>query len=193
MARALGFELDLATPWLDLPPGALPPPAGEFFARHANRKIWFLHPGARNAARRWPHYPRLVREIFEPQNVPLVILQAPDEPEIPAGHENCLSVRPGTLETFFRLVSRCDYVLGNDTATAHVGAACGKFVLTVFGPGSADWFAPYVPANRRRIFESMVCPYRPCYDRCVQPSYLCLEAVTYEQVAAGVQQVLLAA
>ena len=193
LAEALGFSLDLATPWIDLPQRTMDDEIEKFFARNQGRKIWFLHPGAGKESRKWPDYARIVKEVLAPQNVPLFILQPPDYPEIPVVHENCLRRPTGSLEEYLRLVSRCDYVLCNDTSAAHVGAAFGKHVLTVFGPGSVDWFAPYVPPERKKIFESFVCPYRPCYDRCVQPSYICLEAVTCDMVARGVEQVLFTA
>ncbi|HEY8965561.1 MAG TPA: glycosyltransferase family 9 protein, partial [Candidatus Methylacidiphilales bacterium] len=97
-----------------------------------------------------------------------------------------LAWAPGPLDEFLALVSRCDVVLGNDSASSHAGAAFGKRTATVFGSGSSRWFAPYsLDRDDALLFESSACPYRPCFDRCVQPSYVCLEGVSYEKVAAA--------
>jgi ADP-heptose:LPS heptosyltransferase len=190
LALALGFTADASPPWMDLPEGSLPNEVERFFTRNQGKKIWFLHPGAGKDCRKWPDYARVVKEVFARHDVPLFILQPPDCPEIPTFHENALRWPTGSLEDFLRLVSRCDYVLCNDTSAAHVAAAFGKRVLTVSGPTSKNWFGPYVPEERRRIFESFICPVRPCYDRCVQPSYICLEATTYDMVARGIEETL---
>ena len=190
LAEALGFSLDLRPPWIDLPAGALPERAECFFRENQGTKIWLLHPGAAKESRKWPHYGRMIGEVFARHGTPLILFQPADGPvlEVPAGYANCLPWPQGSLDEFLRLAARSDFVLCNDSAAAHVGAAFGKRVLTVFGPGSAEWFAPYTP--QAKIFESSVCPFRPCYDRCVQPSYLCLEDVSFSRVAQAIEELV---
>ena len=190
LAEALGFLPDLSPPWIDLAPGGLPERAERFLEKNRGRKIWLLHPGAAKENRKWPHYGRVIVEVFAKHDVPLILFQPSDGPilEVPATYANCLPWPQGPLDEFLRLTSRSDLVLCNDSAAAHVGAAFGKQVLTVFGPGSSEWFAPYAPAAK--IFESSVCPFRPCIDRCVQPSYICLEDVSFDRVAEGIERAL---
>ena len=190
LAAALGFPLDLRPPWIELASTALPERAERFLQQNQGRKIWLLHPGAAKPNRKWPHYGRIVGEVFAKHDLPLILFQPTDGPsvEVPPAYANCLPWPQCALDEFLRLAARSDFVLCNDSAAAHVGAAFGKHVLTVFGPGSSEWFAPYTPQTE--IFESSVCPFRPCIDRCVQPSFLCLEDVSFARVAAGIERLL---
>jgi ADP-heptose:LPS heptosyltransferase len=186
IAQPLQIPWEIDPLWLD--PGPAPAAAADFLVRQAGRKIWFLHPGAGKEIRRWPHFELMVRQLFAPRNVPLIILDDPGSPRIDIEYENCLHWPMGTLADFFALAARCDYLLCNDTAAAHVGTALRKHVVTIFGPGSSDWFAPYT--RERTVIESHACPYRPCLDNCVQPTLVCLNDVTPERVAGQLEKLL---
>ena len=79
------------------------------------------------------------------------------------------------------LVQTADHVLCNDSLVSHLAAALGKPVWTIFGSGNPNWFAPF--GNEKRVIASDICPYRPCIDRCLYASPICLEAVSVAQVA----------
>ncbi|MFM8229921.1 MAG: glycosyltransferase family 9 protein, partial [Chthoniobacterales bacterium] len=79
-----------------------------------------------------------------------------------------------------------DAVVCHDSLPGHLAAALGKPVVTIFGSGEPDWFAPW--ANRERAVQKRVCPLHPCIDRCGMDSYLCLEAVSVDDVAAKVME-----
>jgi ADP-heptose:LPS heptosyltransferase len=182
LAESLGLTPDFSRPWLGPPEMdlVLPEKAPAFFERNAGRKIWLLHPGAAREARRWPHYQELVKSVFSPAQIPLVILEDPAVPRIAADYDSCLMWPMSSLADVSALAAHCDRILCNDSAAAHVGAALKKHVVTIFGPGSSDWFAPYTP--ERTVIESFVCPYRPCIDRCVQPRFICLDDVSFDRV-----------
>jgi ADP-heptose:LPS heptosyltransferase len=185
MGESLGLSLDLETPWLEAP--KLPDMARVFFERNAGRKIWLLHPGAAREWRRWPHFQQLVDTVLGPAQAPLVIVQDPAAPGVRPPHDNCLVWTMSSLADFVAVVARCDVVLCNDSAAGHIGAALRKHVVAIFTSGSSDWFAPW---SERTLIESTCCPYRPCLDRCLQPSYICREEITLERVAGPVQKVL---
>jgi len=77
-------------------------------------------------------------------------------------------------------IAASDAMLCHDSLPAHLAAALGKPVVTVFGSGEPDWFAPW--NNRERAVQRRVCPLHPCIDRCGMDSYLCLAAVTVDDV-----------
>ena len=100
-----------------------------------------------------------------------------------------LDLSPGSLTEFFSIVSAIDYVVCNDTGVSHAAAALGKRVVCVFGANLPQWFAPY--HNLDLVVQNDVCPHRPCFDRCVMPSYICLEAVTVEMVKQQIEKLSL--
>ncbi len=187
LGESLGLTLDFETPWLAAREELLPENARAFFARHAGRKIWLLHPGAAREWRRWPHFQQLVDTVLSPAQVPLVIVQDPAAPTVRPAQENCLLWPMSSLAEFVALAARCDVMLGNDSAAAHVGAALRKHVVAIFTSGSSHWFAPF---SERTLVESTCCPYRPCLDRCLQPSYLCRDEITVQRVAVPVLDLL---
>jgi ADP-heptose:LPS heptosyltransferase len=185
LGESLGVAPEVETPWLEAP--ALPEMARDFFERNAERKIWLLHPGAAREWRRWPHFQKIVDTVLGPAQVPLVIVGDPAAAEVRPAHDNCLRWPMGSLADFVALVARCDVVLCNDSAAAHIGAARRKHVVAIFTSGSSDWFAPF---SERTLIESSCCRYRPCLDRCLQPSYICREEITPGRVAEAVLKVL---
>jgi heptosyltransferase-2 len=74
----------------------------------------------------------------------------------------------------------CDAVLCHDSFPAHLAAALGKPVVTIFGSGEPDWFAPF--NNRQRVVQKRVCPLHPCIDRCGMPRYICLDEIQPAEV-----------
>jgi ADP-heptose:LPS heptosyltransferase len=189
LGESLGLAVDLHNPWLD--PAAikadLPDRALTFFAENSGRKIWLLHPGASCEWRRWPHFQELIETVLAPKNIPLVILQDPAARPLEPIYRNCLVWPMSSLADFTALAARCDYILCNDSAACHIGAALKKHVVTLFSSGSSAWFSPY---SERTLIESTVCPYRPCLDRCQKPRYICLDEISLEKVAKPVGQLL---
>ena len=158
-------------------------------ARAQPQKIWLMHPGARTPNRRWPleKFQALVAQTFIPKQIPLIIID-PIESPIPREYfPGALIFHPGGLREFFNLVNAVDCVVCNDTGVSHIAAALGKQVVTI----SARIF----PGGLRPIttwtwsWKRMFVPHRPCLDRCVMPSYICLEAVTVEMVQRMIEKV----
>lgn len=193
LAEALDLRWNAEFPWLDVPPGRLPEGVSARLqnARAAGQKIWLLHPGARTPNRRWPleRFRSLVEQVF-PRDRGSVIAIDPVESPLPGDWlAGVFTFRPSTLAEFFRILSAADYVLCNDTGVSHAAAALGKRVVSIFSANLPQWFGPY--QNLDLAAHADVCSHRPCLDRCVKPSFICIEAVTVEMVQEAVTKVFL--
>ena len=180
LASELGIAWDETRPWLSMP--ASP---------KQTRPVWLVHPGARFEGRRWPvaAFEKIIREVLLPQGVKVLFVCAPeiadDPPNLPAEVE---VLAPNSLREFMDVCRMTDVLLCNDTGVSHMGAALGKRVITIFSDQEPRWFAPR--GSERYAVTADVCPHRPCLDHCVMPSYVCLEAITYELVREKVLLVL---
>ena len=180
LAAAMEIPWDETQPWVPLRTTPM-----------HNRPVWLVHPGARFAGRRWPleAFARIIREVLAPAGVRILFIRAPELGEaLPALPEGVEVLAPKNLMEFMDLCGTADVLLCNDTGVSHMGAALGKRVVTIFSDQEPRWFAPR-GSERYVIFED-VCPHKPCLDHCVMPSYICLEAVTYEKVREKVLSIL---
>jgi len=184
LADVLGFEPDESIPWL---PVADPPaPVAQFVRgqRARGRKVVAVHAGGRLPTKRWPvgRFEEILRGWFVRRGVGALIVRAPgeDAPR-PAGPDQIVweTPEPGDLAP---VLATTDAVLCNDSFAAHVAAAVGVPVAAIFGSGDPGWFAPF--GNRDHVIASDACRFRPCVDRCVQASPVCLEAVRVADVEA---------
>lgn len=178
LAAALEVPWDERRPWLPLPGAA---------AAAAQQMVWLVHPGARFAGRRWPLrlFADIVREALLPRGAAVLFIRPPElrdaRIELPP---EVKIIEPASLADFLEVCARADVLLCNDTGVSHMGAALGKKVVSIFSDQEPRWFAPR--GSEALAVQKEVCPYRPCLDHCVMPSYICLEAVTYEMVRAKV-------
>jgi heptosyltransferase-2 len=192
ISEVLGLQWNASTPWLAVGVKSLPSEITRFIgAAHArNEKVWLLHPGARAANRRWPveQFGKLISEVFLPRNIPFLWIDCPevriDEGFLPPGAR----FRPENLSSLLEIINAADRVVCGDTGVAHAAAAFNKRVVTILSSNLPQWFAPY--GNLDLVAERPVCPHRPCFDRCVMPSYICLESVTVDLVRSKIEKVL---
>ncbi len=172
LAGALGFAPEFSLPWIPWP-------------RSRSEGI-LVHAGGRLPGKRWPGFPELLRGVLHDHRV--TILAPPGEPHPePAVPRHRVLATPD-FSTLLDAVSGVEAVVANDSFVAHLAAALGKPVVTIFGSGEPDWFAPF--GNHQRAVISRVCPHHPCIDRCLMPSYVCLEAVTPAQVTEAVRDMI---
>ena len=172
IAAALDLACDYAVPWVG--PRPLHAPADR------RRPVLALHAHARLPSKQWP-----VGRWRELAASP-ALAGAFDLLEIlPAGGaavtpEKTRKIHTPDLASLTDALQGADAVLCHDSLPAHLAAALGKPVVTIFGSGEPDWFAPW--NNRDRVVQRRVCPLHPCIDRCGMDSFLCLNAVTVEDV-----------
>ena len=182
IARALGFEPDYALPWLPLP--AITSGFENFLAesRAGGRKILALHPGGRLPGKRWAigRFQELLRGYLACKGIAVAIVRPPGEqcPEPCTPWQQIFET--GSVLSLASLFAGVDGVLCNDSLASHLASAVGVPVATIFGSGDPSWFAPY--GNDHLVISTNACPHRPCVDRCVMPSLVCLESVSIRLV-----------
>lgn len=180
LAGALGIPWDETRPWLPVRTTPM-----------QSRPVWLVHPGARFEGRRWPleNFGRIVREVLAPAGVKVVFVRAPEVggalPPLPPDVE---VLAPGSLRELLEICGGVDVLLCNDTGVSHMGAALGKRVVTIFSNQEPRWFAPR--GSEQYAISADCCPHRPCLDHCVMPSYVCMEAITYDRVREKVLSIL---
>lgn len=186
LARRMGFEPDHSVPWVPSGVGSLTKETSEFLARQENRRIVLIHPGGRLPTKRWPYFQALADRLARNEDYAALIVQPPGESAPnPCGASQFLV----PVKDFPGLIALCraaDAVVCNDSFPAHLAAALGKPVVSIFGSGNPAWFAPF--RNADRIAATEVCPHRPCIDRCVMPSVICLESVAVDLVESQLRR-----
>ena len=168
MATVLGFEPDYSFPWIPLP---TPPRDFDDFlanARKAGKKILVLHPCGRLPGKRWPtsRFQELLSGYLSSNDLAVAIIQPPGELCPVACHPEQKVFEVSSIASLGSIFAKADGVLCNDSLASHLAAAVGVRVTTIFGSGDPQWFAPF--ASR----------FRPCVDRCVMKSVVCLESVS---------------
>lgn len=153
-----------------------------------------LHAGARMATRRWPEssFAFILKQMQANYRFHLVLIPDPD------GYGTALASLADTVATeltiaeMVDLLGRAEFLLCNDSGPAHIAAACGRPVISVFGPTDPDWFYPW--GNKSRVLIRDICPWRPCFDYCKFSEPHCLTKLAPEaawpEVRGHVEQLL---
>jgi ADP-heptose:LPS heptosyltransferase len=147
-----------------------------------------LHAGARLATRRWPeeHFIQVINQLRRAYAFHLIIIPDPD------GYGSALSsladtfVPELTLTELVDLLGRVDLLVCNDSGPAHIAAACGRPVISIFGPTDPDWFHPW--ENKERVVIRDICPWRPCFDYCKFSEPHCLTKLSSETAWSDIQR-----
>jgi len=182
IARALGWEPDFSFPWLPVSPAPQPFQAFVTSCRTAGKRVVAVHAGGRLATKRWPieNFETLLGKFFPQNRMAVALIAAPGEPcPRPRADDQRVFESPDPIG-LAAIFAGADGALCNDSFAAHLAAAVGLPTVTIFGSGDPAWFAPF--ANAHLAVATDACPHRPCVDRCVQPSFLCLESVSIRLV-----------
>lgn len=139
----------------------------------------------------WERYAELISLLAQEGNT-CVLLGAPgEEPEaarILAAAKGMAEDTTGLLDyaSLLRAVSACDLVVGNDTGTLHVAAACGVPTVTLFGPTDPRKWNPL--GSTPVFLANLAC--RPCYYLGSMPPcshFSCLRQMETSVVAEAVR------
>lgn len=192
LAEVLDLDWNVAFPWLQPPPVEMPEDVARWLqdSRSSGRKIWLVHPGARAPNRRWPinNFRKLIEQCLPPDRVSTVLIDPVESPLPKDFLPGVFVFRPSNFAQFLGILKASGCVICNDTGVAHAAAALGKPVISIFSANRPEWFAPY--GSEKFAAHADVCPHRPCLDRCVMPSFTCIEAVTIEMVSQQISKAL---
>ncbi len=181
IAEALGISCDYSVPWIQAP-------ATETSRR--DRPVLAVHAHARVPSKQWPveRWRELLASPVIAERFDLLEILPPNTD--PVTPDKARKLHTPDLASLVAALQGADAVLCHDSLPAHLAAALGKPVVTIFGSGEPDWFAPW--NSRDRVVQQRVCPLHPCIDRCGMDSYLCLEAVGVKDVLAQIERLDLA-
>ena len=132
---------------------------------------------------------------MSPEGHEFILLGAPNETEDAV--RIAASARGNVVDTTGKLdfdglrreVSACDALVGNDTGTMHLAAACGVPTVTLFGPTDPE---KWNPLTSTPVFLKDI-PCRPCYYLGSMPActhFSCLRKMEPALVAETIRRVL---
>jgi len=181
LGAAMGYAgMETAEPGLDLP--AYRSARGDALFGGVRKPVVVLHTGARIPVRRWPepYFADVIGRLRQIRDFHLVLI--PDLDGYGAGLAPLAdTVCDGlSLGEMVDVIGRANLLLCNDSAPAHLAAACGRPAVAFFGPTRPEWFRPWGPGHR--IVLRDICPYRPCFDYCHFQEPYCMTKLSPETV-----------
>ena len=158
-----------------------------------------IAPGARRRTKMWPaqKFGEVAGRLISDKDSSVVMVG--DEADAEVGSkvvEGCARVIDAIGQTdigsLSALLSRCDVVVSNDSAPAHIAVAVKTPVAAIFGPTIEEFgFAPYGRGNLA-ISKDLYC--RPCSlhgtARCPEGHFRCMEEIGSEDVFEAVEKIL---
>lgn len=146
------------------------------------RPVVCLHVGARIPVRRWPesYFAELIRRLRGRFNLHLLLIPDPD------GYGCALTSAADevadnlSVEQLIAVIGKVDLLISNDSAPAHIAAACKTPVIAIFGPTNPARFGPW--SAHQHVVIRDICPYRPCFDYCRFSEPFCLTKLRPDSV-----------
>lgn len=175
---ALGIECDYSVPWISLKSTQAP--------RASGRMLLAFHPHARLPGKQWPmeRWKELLASEHVREHFDLLEIVPPGCE--PIGPDTARRAATQDLAALVQIIASADALLCHDSLPGHLAAALGKPVVTIFGSGEPDWFAPW--QNRYYAVCQRVCPLHPCIDRCGMDRYICVDSVSTRDVIAQLEK-----
>ena len=162
-------------------------PSRDWLAEHgyAGGHVLAIHAGAGHPIRRWhdSHFDQVLRGLTVKPGL-VVFIEDPGNGEqrwdgpLPHVHWR------GDLSSVKDLLASCDVFLGTDSGVMHMAAAAGCRVVTPFGPTEPAWFGPF-DGDHEIVYDKSI-PCRPCFDKCIQRSPLCMENIDINRLIRAV-------
>lgn len=145
-----------------------------------------VHPGARNATRRWgdDRFAEVVCRILEETDAHILWFSEPGTQSSPPMLERCHIVSLD-FRLFLAVLRLCRLFVCNDSGPMHFANLLNVPVVAVFGPQRPEWFGPRGPQDRVVIRPEFTC--RPCFDYCVYDQPYCLRTISTDDVYGAVR------
>ncbi len=166
------------------------------------RPIIALAPGARHFTKRWPaeKFGELGRRLLDEFGGSLVLLGGPDEVGICGEVEKLIAAEHHVLNLSGRTtfpeaacaLEQSSLLVTNDSALAHLGAACSVPVVTIFGSTVEEFgFVPYTEDGI--VVQNPGLPCRPCTTigraECPLGHFRCMNDIEVDDVLEAVHRV----
>jgi len=148
-----------------------------------------VHPGSRVPTRQWgeERFLEIAEKLAENYGAKVVWFAEPESPAIAHSSRNIISISL-PLREFLAVLSRCRFLVCNESGPMHMAAAVGVPVVSVFGSGFPEWFRPLGEGHRIVIRRDVWC--RPCADRCIFKEPYCLKLIPVEEVMHAADEML---
>jgi ADP-heptose:LPS heptosyltransferase len=148
-----------------------------------------VHPGSRVPTRQWgeERFREVVKQLTEQHGAKVVWFAEPNSLPDQTSSRNFVSISL-PLREFLAVLSRCRFLVCNESGPMHLAAAVGVPVVSIFGSGFPEWYRPLGEAHRIVIRRDMWC--RPCADRCIFKEPYCLRLIPVEEVMQAVEDAL---
>ncbi len=121
-----------------------------------------IHPGAKDAARRWApeRFAAVANTLVEQLGARIILTGNAAERSLTAAVQAGMSTQAidlagqTDLGTFAALIDRLDLLVTNDTGASHLAAASGTLSVVLFGPTRPERWAP-LAAERHRVVDAL--------------------------------------
>jgi ADP-heptose:LPS heptosyltransferase len=148
-----------------------------------------FHSGARIPVRRWgdERFTEVALGLLQQKDVHVVWFSEPGSITDSPSHDRC---HAATLdfESFVAVLSRCQFLVCNDSGPMHLANLLAIPVVAIFGSTNPVWFGPRGSHDRVVIRPEMWC--RPCFDYCIFDQPYCLRAIEPKDVLQAAADVL---
>ncbi len=161
-----------------------------------NRAVYCLCPGSVNSdAKRWPaDYFAELADLLIQADGQVVFLGAPKEYDLVETIQSLMRnrgsmnlTRTSDMISAMAVMNLSDMVVSNDTGSAHLAAAAGASILTIFGPTSPGATAPY---GTRSYTIQGDAPCAPCrHFTCPLPAQMCMRNIKPASIFRRIQSI----
>jgi len=164
------------------------------------RETVLLHPGSgpNMEFRRWEaqKFARLADLLVDNFNVNIVISAVPEEKDLVEKitshmkHRAVSTLGQLSIKELAELISRCKFIVSNDTCPVHIASAMGTPVVGFYGPNTPYLYGPRGDNNlifyRDPYCSPCITNYNEKVSRCTHP--FCIRRITVEEVYEKIKE-----
>jgi ADP-heptose:LPS heptosyltransferase len=150
------------------------------------KPILAVHPGARQAVRRWDpqRFAAAIDALVDQRGVQILVFEEEEGDSSGITPRHWVRRVKRDLRGFMAMVSQVDLLLCSDSGPMHIANALGVPVTALFGPQRREWYGPRGELDSVVQIDDMPC--RPCFDACVFASPRCMEGISADAVVRTV-------
>ncbi len=161
-----------------------------------------VFPGSVWNTKRWPvdHFASLVQQLLK-ANHSVILMGGPGEEIYGDAIMEKVGPQPNLINTIGKstvwesilILHRCELVIANDSASAHLAALLAKKILVFFGPTVLDFgYRPW--GNQVFVMENNQLKCRPCgshgHNECPIKTHICMTSISADSAVKKVESIL---